>query len=65
MDYKPRKRIMSILLTPEQQKADVQGRLKTFQDGLKKLVDDTKIQPKPQISPDGPVMILIDLKKYD
>lgn len=54
-----------MILTEEQKQADREERTKKFQEGFLKLQNDTQMSVKPQITPDGPVISLIDVKKYE
>lgn len=46
----------------EAKKEDLAKRIGEFQAGLKELMEKTKIKMKPQITPDGPIINLIDTK---
>lgn len=54
-----------IILTEAQRKEEQSSRLKEFQEGIKALSEKTLIDFRPQITPDGPTNIFIDLKKYE
>lgn len=54
---------MSIILTKEQRREALKARITKFQDGFKKLQEETNIAAKAQITPDGPVINLIDLNE--
>lgn len=54
-----------MILTPEQKAEDVKGRIEKFNEGLKKLSEETMLGVKAQIMPDGPIINLVDMKKYD
>lgn len=49
-------------LTPEQINEERETRLKAFRDELKALSEKYSMNLKPQISPDGPVINIIDFK---
>lgn len=49
-----------IILTQEQKREALAGRIKAFQEGLKELSLKTKIGFKAQISPDGPIISLFE-----
>lgn len=52
---------MSIILTEEQKREALKARIAKFNEGFKKLQEETRIAAKPQITPDGPVISLVDL----
>ncbi|MEK7180015.1 MAG: hypothetical protein AAB706_00910 [Patescibacteria group bacterium] len=51
-----------IILNKQNQKEDLSRRIEEFKVGFKELSIKTQLNPKPQITPDGPVLSLIDVK---
>ena len=54
-----------IVVPNETKEENVARRVKKFGEGLKKLIADTEIGAKAQITPDGPVIVNVDLKQYE
>ena len=54
-----------IVVPNETKEENVARRVKKFGEGLKKLIADTEIGAKAQITTDGPVIVNVDLKQYE